>query len=360
MDIQYNKDEQINKRMANNVYNESNKEEKNSKKTKNKRKQKNLVKSNSMDLLEIDKKKIINEDVSDTTFSNIFKKPKKIKKHYLNKSIDYNINKRINNDNNNINNRVNIYQRIFDLKMKNILESAKKDSKSKSNYNFYISQKQLNSFINNQEMFPDEELKEKENRKGNIVNSNINNSHLNIYQNKNKESLEEDLFSIKTKKSRGKIKNSSLNSSISNGSERFNQTYERFIQNQQRHKEKIEFLKKQKEEREKEIYYFSPKINKKSENIRDDFHTRQQKRLEEQQKKYEILKLKIRKKEEEDINRNNILTKNKTSNINKKRKLSDVSESINKLYEWDLKRKKKLQARQKSVDELRKKEYSHR
>lgn len=60
---------------------------------------------------------------------------------------------------------MNIYQRIFDTKMKNILDSAKKDSKSKSNYNFYISQKQLNNYINNQEMFSDEELKEKVNKK---------------------------------------------------------------------------------------------------------------------------------------------------------------------------------------------------
>jgi len=360
LNIQYNKDELINKRIVNNVYNEYKKEEKNSKKAKNKRKNKNLVKSNSMDFLEIDKKKMINEDNSDTTFSNFYKKTKKNKKHYLNKSIDYNIHRRINNDNNIIvNDRVNIYQRIFDTKMKNILESAKRDSKLKSNYNFYISQKRLNNYINNQEMFSDEALKEKLNKKRNFVNSNINNSNINIYHNKNKDSLEEDLLSIKSKKSKGKRKNS-LNTSMSNRSERFNQTYERFLENQIKHKEKIEFLKKQKEEREKEIYYFSPKINKKSEKIKDDFHTRQQKRLEEQQKKYEILKLKIRKKEEEDINRNNILTKNKTSDMNKKRKLSDVSASINKLYEWDDKRKKRLQARQKSVDELRKKEYSHK
>ena len=243
--------------------------------------------------------------------------------------------------------------------MRNILETAKKDSKLKSDYSFYISQKRLNSYINNQEMFYDEALKEKMNRKKNFINSNLNNSNLNFYQNKNKESLEEDLLSIKSKKSKGKGKNS-LNSSLSNRIDRFNQTYERFMENQQKHKEKIEFLKKQKEEREKEIYYFSPKINKKSEKIRDDFKTRQQKRLEEQLKKYEQLKLKIRKQEEEDMYENNILTKNQTSNMNKKRELSDVSERINKLYEWDIQRKRKLQAKQKSVDELRKKEFSHK
>ena len=74
---------------------------------------------------------------------------------------------------------------------------------------------------------------------------------------KDKDFIEDDNISEKSKKSRAR-KETSLNSSMSiNSSGKFSQTYERFIEMQQKKKEKIENLKKKKIE--KEIFSVSVK-----------------------------------------------------------------------------------------------------
>ena len=72
--------------------------------------------------------------------------------------------------------------------------------------------------------------------------------------------------------------------------ETFLKTYERFKEMEKKQKEKIDYLKKMKEDKEKKICYFNPKINKKSRNIKEDFYSRQKKKKEEQKKKKENLK----------------------------------------------------------------------
>ena len=134
----------------------------------------------------------------------------------------------------------------------------------------------------------------------------------------------------------------------------FNLTYERFIENETKKKERISKLKKRREKYEKKIYPHQPKINEKSKNlaksITDDFLERLEKYKKEQIEKAKNLKKKILKNEEDKINKNNYLLIQKK--INKKRmnnsfdKINNnktITESVTKLFDWDKKRKEKLE-----------------
>ena len=227
-----------------------------------------------MDYFEIEKYKMNNdEDYYDVTFANTNKKSNK--NSNLSTSIEYKIPKKFFDEKLNVNNKVNIYQRLFDLKMNNLIKSTRNRNKSNSNDNLPNSPKKKNNkYINIHEMFSDDEtvnnLKSvKINGKNTKRNNNINISNIDISQNQNKEYFDDDITSIKSKKSKNQ-RNNSLNSSVSNNNDRFSQIYERFIENQQKHKEKIEHLKKLKEEKEKINCYFSPKINKFSEDKKED------------------------------------------------------------------------------------------
>ena len=134
----------------------------------------------------------------------------------------------------------------------------------------------------------------------------------------------------------------------------FNLTYERFIENETKKKERISKLKKRRERFEKKIYPHQPKINQKSKNltkyITDDFLVRLEKYKKEQIEKAKNLKKIILKNEEDKINKNNYLIIQKK--LNKKRmnnsfdKINNnksITESVNKLFDWDKKRKEKLQ-----------------
>ena len=134
----------------------------------------------------------------------------------------------------------------------------------------------------------------------------------------------------------------------------FNLTYERFIENETKKNSKILKLKKNREKIEKKIFPHQPKINKKSKklnkSITDDFLIRLEKYKKSQIEKDEILKKNILKDEEEKINKNNFLIKQKKL---KKKRLNDsvdkiynnktITESVNKLFDWDKKRKEKLE-----------------
>ena len=154
------------------------------------------------------------------------------------------------------------------------------------------------------------------------------------------------------------LRKNSLNSSSSNNLTKFSQIYERFMEIQEKKKEKLKQLKKLNEEKEKKQCYFRPKINKKSESIKDDFYKRQQDKIEEQKKKNEKIKFKYKQQYDDKTNKNKKLIKKKNNEKNQNQKTSDVSDRINKLYQWDNNRKQKIHERQKSVDELTKKEFS--
>ena len=127
--------------------------------------------------------------------------------------------------------------------------------------------------------------------------------------------------------------------------DKFSTTYQRFIEEQKKKKEKINEIKKTNEEKEKNLCYNKPKINKKSQELasknKDDFYSRQIKLMDEKKKRDALLKEKIRKKEQEEINKNNILLKPSKERKKMDRKKS-MDDAIKSIYEWDEKRKEKL------------------
>ena len=345
-----------------------NKEEKkiNYLKINNKRKiNKNNI-TNSIDYMNINKNKQNDElfSLSDNKYEKIKRKKKNQNIH--NKSVDYNINKNIftlnNNDSLILNNKFDIYQRLLEMKLEK-LEKFKINSKNeiiKSNNILTTFPNRLYLSTEEKEIYSDDEILERKNKNNyNKNNKNfINNSNLDIYVNKNRilnEYLEDEISSFKSKKSRAQSKHS-ISSFISNNSgEKFIQTYERFKELQKKKNEKIEFLKKVKEDNVSKICPFNPKINQKSKIIKDNIFIREKKNLEQQKKKYEKIKIELnKKKEQEKIFEN----KNK---ISKKRKNPKICTKINDLFGGDNNnRNKKINTRQKSVDELTKKRYIHK
>jgi hypothetical protein len=167
----------------------------------------------------------------------------------------------------------------------------------------------------------------------------------------NKQHLNNNKNNIKNKEPKKHINNNrkrSLNNSVDykiNQNEKFSETYKRFLDGQKKKKDKINEMKKNKEEKEKNLCYNKPKINKKSQEIasknKENFYERQKKLMEEKKKKEVLLKEKIRKKEIDDINKTNILlTHNKEKNKNKRK--NSMDDAVKKMYEWDEKRKEKL------------------
>ena len=253
-------------------------------------------------------------------------------------------------------NRFNIYQKLFQIKMEN-LDLLRLNSKNE-NFKFYLnnimmtSPKKMAISPDKKSIFSDDEIIQRKREK----NKTIENNSINIYANSNKISnyyIEDDFASFKSKKSKVQRQNS-LSTFSNNSSEKFLQTYERFKEMEQRHKERLEFLKKVKEEKDKKICYFNPKINQKSRNIKDDFNTRQQKNLEQQKKKYEKIKNKLKKKIEE----KKLLEK--TNEGNKKRKLINWSTKSRKLNYYGNNVKKKMSLGQTSIDDFGKKIYTNK
>ena len=121
----------------------------------------------------------------------------------------------------------------------------------------------------------------------------------------------------------------------------------------------IESQKKKKEEEERKLCSYAPKINKNSKKInlkfKDDFLGRQKLKDEQKKKKEEKLIAFLNKKKEEEINKSNILlkkknTKSKGVSMEKNKKLK-IDNAINKLYQWDEKRKEKISERRKKNKE---------
>ena len=162
------------------------------------------------------------------------------------------------------------------------------------------------------------------------------------------------------------INNMNLLNSSTKSSVKINNMLERFDENQRKKKEKIELLKKQKEDEEKRYNTYIPKICKKtkrmSKHIKDDFLTRQKKFNEIKNNKKKKLKENLLKNEQEKINKNNFLLQKKSreyasvGNLNASfiseiscctHSMVEIDQSISKLLEWENKRKEKIIKKQK-------------
>ena len=139
----------------------------------------------------------------------------------------------------------------------------------------------------------------------------------------------------------------------------------RFQNDQNRKKEWIEKQRKKKEDDEKKLCTDIPKTNRNKKinlKIKDDFLSRQKLLNEQKKKKEEKLKKFLNKKKEEEINKNNILLQKKAKRKNRGKSMDDknkknndkklaINNAINKLYEWDLNRKEKINQKRKKNNE---------
>ena len=134
----------------------------------------------------------------------------------------------------------------------------------------------------------------------------------------------------------------------------FNLTYERFIENESKKNEKISKIKKKREKFEKKIFPHQPKINQNSKNLTkfmtDNFLMRLEKYKKEKIEKEELLKRRILKDEEEKINKNNYLILHQKLNrkrindsFDKINNYKEIAQSVNKLFDWNKKRKEKIE-----------------
>ena len=151
----------------------------------------------------------------------------------------------------------------------------------------------------------------------------------------------------------------------------FEEMIGRFKKDINKKKEWIENQKKKKEEEEKKLCSHAPKMDKNSMKInlklKNNFFERQKIKIDQKKKKEEKLKAFINKKKEEEINKTNFLLiqkakkKKKDNNLNNSmNKTSDKTfdkinnlNTINRLYEWDVKRKEKInQKRKKKFEKI--------
>ena len=150
-------------------------------------------------------------------------------------------------------------------------------------------------------------------------------------------------------------------SSNSNKSFDFNLTYERFIENESKKNERISKIKKKREKFESKLYPHQPRINQKSKrmtkSITDDFLVRLEKYQKKQIEREELLRKSILKDEFEKINKTNFLMiqkklKKKKTNVSMDKTYNNktIIESINKLLDWEKKRKEKIENEIKKQD----------
>ena len=140
-----------------------------------------------------------------------------------------------------------------------------------------------------------------------------NKEFLNKNKNIAKKPPERNKYHIKHKN-----KCNSIDTKRSQNDEKFSSVYQRFIEDQKKKKEKIIQMQKSQEEHEKELCSYKPKLNKKSQEI-------------------------ISKKNKDDFYNNILLThRSSTKDGNKKNRKKSADDRIKNLYEWDTKRKEKL------------------
>ena len=154
-------------------------------------------------------------------------------------------------------------------------------------------------------------------------------------------------------------------SSNSNKSFDFNLTYERFIENESKKNERLSKIKKKREKFENKIYPHQPRINQKSKSItksiKDGFLIRLEKYQKKQIEREELLRKSILKDEFEKVNKTNFLMiqkklkkKNTNTSMDKTYNSKTITESINKLLDWEKKRKEKIENKIKKQDLIEK------
>ena len=120
----------------------------------------------------------------------------------------------------------------------------------------------------------------------------------------------------------------------------FNEIYSRFVDDIKKREENLEKKREEINNNNKTIYTYKPKLNINKKFIdnqnNENFLERQKKYYEEKKKKEEKYKEDIIKKEKEEIDKNNILSKNIVKNK------KEIDKVINDLNEWDINRKKKI------------------
>jgi len=149
---------------------------------------------------------------------------------------------------------------------------------------------------------------------------------------------------------------------------------ERFEEDMRRRNERMERKKKELIRNEKKIYTYKPQITERSRQIgnasNDSFLERQKKYNEKIKKKEERYKEDLKKEEEKKINENNILlNKNKkkekkgeNENENKyelKKSKEEVDKTIQSLYNWENKRKEKIEKKLKEKSGKAETEFDH-
>ena len=136
---------------------------------------------------------------------------------------------------------------------------------------------------------------------------------------------------------------------------------ERFELDQLKKKEKLEKLKKQRENKEKEEYTYKPKFYNNAKyltnQVQEDFITRQKKFNELKSQKEKNLKETLLKNEQEKINKSNFILQKKIkeysnvgnnldnsflSEISCTKSMVEIDNSITRLFEWENRRKQKI------------------
>ena len=242
------------------------------------------------------------------------------------------VNNKENNENNNNEKNTTEIKTIKKIKIK----KKKPTSTYKQNKNININTNHLNNFRGN----------------NNNVSESVYLQYNTLFQNKEFLNKNKNIIKKPTERNKKhmKYKNkcNSIDTKRSQNDEKFTSVYQRFIEDQKKKKEKIVQMQKSQEEHEKELCSYKPKLNKKSQEIisknKDDFYTRQKKMLEDKKKKEEQLREKLKKEKQDEINKNNILLIHCSSpkDKNKKNRKKSTDDRIKNLYEWDTKRKEKL------------------
>ena len=241
----------------------------------------------------------------------------------------------------------------FSKNSKNL--SVLKSSKNKPHYN---STTNLHTSRNNYNINIHKNNLKKNQKLNTNINLRTNNKH-----NSNKKNNHNITIESSAKSDRGigpSAKNMNLEEMIG-----------RFKKSENKKKEWVENQKKKKEEEEKKLCSHKPKMDKNSIKInlkiKDDFLERQKIKDEQKRKKEEKLKEYINKKKQDEINKNNFLLtkrkgKNKDNNLNNSINLStsakteknrkiEIKNAINKLFEWDTKRKERINQKRKNNNE---------
>ena len=175
------------------------------------------------------------------------------------------------------------------------------------------------------------------------VNLNLNTQYTTLFTDKNRKgnNLEEKRIQKRNNsyifESRDKSKNKN--------NEKFNIIYQKFLEDEKKKNENKERMKRIKEEKEKKIYLYKPRINIKSKELvnkkrgnKEDFYTRQKKLMEQYKKKDEILKEKLR-IEKENLIKNSIISQKYLENKEKNKYNNKYDYVKSKLFDWEEKQK---------------------